>query len=130
MKELKFRAWNPKTQSYAWPYPESFYIIGEVTVFDMLKQLDMSVIEYNDLVIEQYVGVKDSEGVEIYEGDILEIRNRDRDTRNIVVGAFGEPTTKYTNYNHVSSLHLLEWHPSTIKVIGNIKQNPELKGAE
>jgi len=130
MKELKFRAWNPKTQSYAWPYPEPFYIIGEVTVFDMLKQLDMSVIEYNDLVIEQYVGVKDCKDIDVYEGDIIEVFDFDFDSDDTPyktkVGTLGEIDL----VGEECGFTLLQWaigsYVCVFRVISNINQNPEL----
>lgn len=72
MREIKFRAWNNKKGEFVWPWPNAFWILGEITVFDMLRQLGLTIEEYyKELVVEQFTGLTDKNGKEIFEGDIV-----------------------------------------------------------
>lgn len=81
MREIKFRAWDDK---YKVMLCTGFNIVGEVTLFNgveiMLDEQSKkhndktpSLLRLNDLVISQFIGVKDTKGNEVYEDDICRI---------------------------------------------------------
>lgn len=79
-----------------------------------------------DRVIMQYTGLKDKNGKEIYEGDVLRADNWNpkvfRTEKIIAPVGF---SLGYFNLQTRAGLHLL-YDTSGIEVIGNIYENPEL----
>ncbi len=111
MREIKFRAWNPKTKVlHSWETIVTKWDNEEFTGLFLIPQ-----DKFYKLM--QYTGLKDKNGKEIYEGDIivyLVIKYK-----SVVewehggfgfIGADGEPM--YTEED--------------FEVIGNIYENPEL----
>ena len=69
--------------------------------------------------VNQYTGLKDKNGKEIYEGDILEYETGYRDSVLYDEGCFWAAGSKSCDYLYGS----LKWAPI---VVGNIYENPEL----
>lgn len=103
MREIKFRAWDEKNKLYIF--------------FDKTDILDGYGFELIDFSIpwsdwDQFTGLHDKNGKEIYEGDILTWFDRKDQIWEV----------KWENIFSFSS-----WHPvDKCIVIGNIHENPEL----
>lgn len=134
MRELKFRAWDKKRKCYAkviqttnhgWKgYRDKTYITNGVMLFSKWV--------LSRFIIEQYTGLKDKNGKEIYEGDIIQ---EEIDLNSILTdGVF-----KYAVYWNkdglfwglepidLNSIHDELWETNqSVEVIGNIHENPEL----
>ncbi|MGJ0848286.1 YopX family protein [Tissierella praeacuta] len=79
-----------------------------------------------DLIIMQYTGLKDKNGKEIYEGDIVEFVDCQYESETLCVGEviFEEFGWHFTNSITESSLSCYD--SSEVKIIGNIYENKEL----
>lgn len=108
MREIKFRAWDRKSKMWLEKFNVDLLNIGSLDTIELC----------------QYTGMKDTNGKEIYEGDIvLWIDSKENKRQNKVF--FLEGAFRLRNIY----FELLEY--GILEVIGNIYENPELldKGA-
>lgn len=116
MRELKFRAWSNEYDHYCsgLQYDTDFGWEG-ILESEFEYQTDP------EPVIEQYTGLNDKNGKEIYEGDIIDY-NSDGDCIGVV--KYEAPEFILTQTNNWGTMFLKgECHQT---VIGNIHENPEL----
>ena len=120
MREIKFRAWHKEEK-----------IMGEVLGIDILhKEIFFSNedadcyghTDFKDIELMQYTGLKDKNGKEIYEGDIVihyskmhKIIFNAEEARFVLRDDEFELEIPFTNNNN-----------KRMEIVGNIYENPEL----
>ena len=124
MREIKFRAWHKEKK-----------IMGEVLGIDILhKEIFFSNedvdcyghIDFKDIELMQYTGLKDKNNKEIYEGDIVTLHNNKykvifntEEARFVLRDDEFEMNIPFTNNNN-----------ERMEVLGNVYENPELLGEQ
>lgn len=131
MKEIKFRAWDTNHKCFYHWFLRDFEILQKINN-EMTDCMGSNIIEM------QFTGLKDKNGKDIYEGDILNCQwNIDKnipgdiveyiiDTKgNCDVACFAlvDANGNYRNMWNYNTKHILQ-------VVGNIYENPELLEAK
>jgi len=113
-RELKFRVWFSEESRFLetkdglfFKYPHNDY--GEY-IGDFIR---------DPYFVQQYTGIKDKHGREIYEGDILTGLMIDWATTRTFVVSFDVEEGGYRWY---------QWALDSLEIIGNVFENPELLG--
>jgi uncharacterized phage protein (TIGR01671 family) len=141
MREIKFRACLNEDKRFIDLNGFEIAFRGlsnQGSVTDVIEQGNLSMIKVDDVELLQYIGLKDKNGVEIYEGDILKRFHFECvDGFNHYIYHAIKWSEKYNgwialNLNSMSesdgSPQLFVYAKGECEVIGNIHENPELLG--
>ncbi|MBS9777167.1 MAG: DNA-packaging protein [Gammaproteobacteria bacterium] len=107
MREIRFRCWDKREKEYR----SNVFFVMEKTIKS----------ETNSFIFEQFTSLKDQDGEDIYEGDIL----FDEHTEEFAVVVFEEG--KFIARFEGVVIDLFEVC-DTLGIRGNIQENPELLG--
>lgn len=119
MREIKFRAWdNVKDRMYSVGEEDDVVFSIEsngIAAIDITEDVD-EFKTLHHLEYMQFTGLVDKNGVEIYEGDIIDY-GADYSVVRYEDGCFWSRLGQYQLYNH---------NKNDIEVLGNIYEHPHL----
>jgi uncharacterized phage protein (TIGR01671 family) len=126
-REIKFRAWDKIDK-----------IMREVTcynLYDEYVRLDEDnsgnsiTRKIDDVILMQYTGLKDKNGKEIYEGDIVRSGKEFNTYTGLNSKIYGGKIYEVKNNGwkfYLSPGSIYEVDRSDLEIIGNIHENPEI----
>jgi uncharacterized phage protein (TIGR01671 family) len=131
-REIKFRTWDRQNKQFAeWTNRDPFFDTssGRIFFWERVRREDGSydgdiiLQDFGDrFVLQQYTGLQDRDGKDIYEGDILEYQSSDSEFSTCIV----RWTQEYED-NHPGFVITNNYSQyGKPKIIGNIFENPEL----
>ena len=147
MREIKFRG---KSDIYGWVYGTFALIDGCCHIFEKedltedghhIRQESDRPTWVDENTVGQYTGLNDEDGVEIFEGDIVEVHESPFDWRTIGVTIYDPGTARFLireqnkKYQRDFSFQKHDTYndgyctvecESNFHVLGNIHDNPEL----
>lgn len=122
-REIKFRAWNSDNKLIVGEHlmcynKDGIIQIAGVSIDESNEECD------EDVLIEQFTGLKDKNGKEYYFNDIVEFKDGSKGVLVWFDDKLGIASGQINNYHAIDEVSKQELLES--KIIGNIHENPEL----
>lgn len=128
MREIKFRAWNPPVDH------GPFGIKGGYMAYQGtadIETIGSFFHHYADEILMQFTGLRDMNGREIYEGDLIRCHLHDKRIGAIDQIVYSDSSGAFEFKRRLTTIKAFLEHDgmfdTEIEVIGNIYENKELE---
>ncbi|PAF19722.1 YopX family protein [Terribacillus saccharophilus] len=149
MRKLKFRAWDKEKNKFFEPTYKAYRgeledlsisLTGDLTLRTFDKPAIHQSLFPDRFEIEQFTGLKDKNGTEIYDGDIIQFVDFDttgghRDDHeyiglvkdsNGLFEVWNSPESEYFGCDGSFILHFISFQDDELEIIGNIHEHSHL----
>ena len=128
-RTIKFKAWSKKLGRFVYPdkmeHNINFGISSSIIYFDQIT----GQFGEEECELVQFTGIKDKNGKEVYEGDIVELWGGEQHQGYWEVSVKGQVVFSYNSFL-VRDSKDVHFDPSlfdcNIQIIGNLYETPEL----
>lgn len=123
MRDIKFRVWSKESKKMYLPKKGCDFLVridGEYFVDeDIVENVGLIPVKKDDSVLMQYTGLKDKNGKEIYEGDIVKVNGE-------LMEVFFKDGYFGWGKEHSGAYSFDPFGAEQLEIIGNIYENPNL----
>ena len=122
MREPKFRAWDNTSKDIGGQRMIGWEELDQLDKDDLIAFMDVARGKTKDVILLQYTGLKDKQGKEIYDGDLV----RYKWSHTLRAGRIEWSFTRFWAVDDPRALDRWAYSRSNeMEVIGNIWENPE-----
>ena len=131
MREIKFRAWDKLTKTMRYVLCID-WLNGLVDLNGKIIERKYDNSKGDEVILMQYTGLKDKNGKEIYEGDIVEAWSEGKKAIGKVKQRIDGLWLMYPAWQSGKTWGLMpnKERKTTVEIIGNIYENKELIGGK